>query len=45
MPLDVLRAVRAPVGDDFIVGLRYTADEALRDFIDRKKASMPDAWY
>ncbi|MCE8552964.1 NADH:flavin oxidoreductase [Ruegeria pomeroyi] len=28
MPLDVLRAVRARVGDDFIVGLRYTADEA-----------------
>ena len=28
MPLDVLRAVRDRVGEDFIVGLRYTADEA-----------------
>lgn len=28
MPLDVLAAVRKRVGDDFIVGLRYTADEA-----------------
>lgn len=27
-PMDVLRAIRARVGDDFIVGLRYTADEA-----------------
>ncbi|WP_406645651.1 NADH:flavin oxidoreductase [Aliisedimentitalea scapharcae] len=27
-PLDVLRAIRDRVGDDFIVGLRYTADEA-----------------
>lgn len=26
-PLDVLAAVRARVGDDFIVGFRYTADE------------------
>ncbi len=25
--MDVLRAIRARVGDDFIVGLRYTADE------------------
>ena len=25
---DVLKAIRAQVGDDFIVGLRYTADEA-----------------
>ncbi len=28
MPLDVLSAVRKRVGRDFIVGLRYTADEA-----------------
>ena len=26
-PMDVLNAIRARVGDDFIVGLRYTADE------------------
>ncbi|WP_417210596.1 FAD-dependent oxidoreductase [Antarctobacter sp.] len=26
--MDVLRGIRARVGDDFIVGLRYTADEA-----------------
>ena len=26
-PMDVLKAIRARVGDDFIVGLRYTADE------------------
>lgn len=28
LPLDVLRAIRDRVGDEFIVGLRYTADEA-----------------
>ena len=28
LPLDVLTAVRKRVGDDFIVGFRYTADEA-----------------
>ncbi|MFY0312695.1 FAD-dependent oxidoreductase [Leisingera sp. D0M16] len=28
LPLEVLRAVRDRVGEDFIVGLRYTADEA-----------------
>lgn len=27
-PMDVLDAIRKRVGDDFIVGLRYTADEA-----------------
>ncbi|MFT7593603.1 MAG: 2,4-dienoyl-CoA reductase-like NADH-dependent reductase (Old Yellow Enzyme family) [Paracoccaceae bacterium] len=27
-PLDVMSAIRKRVGDDFIVGLRYTADEA-----------------
>ena len=27
MPLDVLRAMRDRVGDDFIIGIRYTADE------------------
>lgn len=27
-PMDVLRAIRQRVGDDFIVGVRYTADEA-----------------
>lgn len=27
-PMDVLRAVRERVGEEFIVGLRYTADEA-----------------
>ncbi len=27
-PLDVLEAIRKRVGDDFIVGFRYTADEA-----------------
>ncbi|MEX0303059.1 MAG: FAD-dependent oxidoreductase, partial [Leisingera sp.] len=27
-PMDVLRSVRERVGDEFIVGLRYTADEA-----------------
>jgi len=27
MPLDVLSAIRKRVGDDFIVGFRYTADE------------------
>ncbi|SHJ09522.1 hypothetical protein SAMN05444000_10533 [Shimia gijangensis] len=27
MPMDVLKAIRKRVGDDFIVGLRYTADE------------------
>ena len=27
-PMDVLAAVRKRVGDDFIVGFRYTADEA-----------------
>ena len=27
-PLDVLTAIRSRVGDEFIVGLRYTADEA-----------------
>lgn len=27
-PMDVLDAIRERVGDDFIVGLRYTADEA-----------------
>ena len=27
LPFDVLRAIRDRVGDDFIVGLRYTADE------------------
>jgi len=27
-PMDVLNAIRKRVGDDFIVGLRYTADEA-----------------
>ena len=26
-PMDVLKAIRKRVGDDFIVGLRYTADE------------------
>jgi len=26
-PMDVLKAIRARVGNDFIVGLRYTADE------------------
>ncbi|MBV2361609.1 NADH:flavin oxidoreductase [Thalassococcus sp. CAU 1522] len=29
-PLDVLAAVRKRVGDDFIVGFRYTADEAAK---------------
>lgn len=29
-PMDVLAAVRKRVGDDFIVGFRYTADEAQR---------------
>jgi len=29
-PLDVLAAVRARVGSDFIVGLRYTADEVAK---------------
>ncbi|MDJ0631259.1 MAG: NADH:flavin oxidoreductase [Rhodobacter sp.] len=28
LPFDVLRAIRDRVGNDFIVGLRYTADEA-----------------
>ena len=28
LPLDVLSAIRKRVGEDFIVGLRYTADEA-----------------
>ncbi|QYX56319.1 NADH:flavin oxidoreductase [Roseovarius sp. SCSIO 43702] len=28
MPMAVLRAIRDRVGDDFIVGVRYTADEA-----------------
>lgn len=28
LPMDVLTAIRKRVGDDFIVGLRYTADEA-----------------
>ncbi|TNF17407.1 MAG: N-methylproline demethylase [Rhodobacteraceae bacterium] len=28
LPLEVLRAIRKRVGEDFIVGLRYTADEA-----------------
>lgn len=28
MPLDVLQAIRKRVGDDFIVGFRYTANEA-----------------
>lgn len=28
MPLDTLAAIRERVGDDFIVGFRYTADEA-----------------
>lgn len=28
LPLDVLGVIRKRVGDDFIVGLRYTADEA-----------------
>ena len=27
-PMDVLKAIRKRVGDEFIVGLRYTADEA-----------------
>ena len=27
-PLDVLNAIRKRVGDEFIVGMRYTADEA-----------------
>ena len=27
-PMDVLKAIRERVGDEFIVGLRYTADEA-----------------
>ena len=27
-PMDVLRAIRKRVGDEFIIGLRYTADEA-----------------
>lgn len=35
---DILNAYEAPAMDD-------ATDEALRDFIDRKKASMPDAWY
>ncbi len=33
-PMDVLRAIRTRVGDDFIVGLRYTADEAQAGGID-----------
>ncbi|MCE8513865.1 trimethylamine methyltransferase family protein [Ruegeria pomeroyi] len=35
---DILNTYEAPPMDD-------ATDEALRDFIDRKKASMPDAWY
>lgn len=34
MPLEVLQAVRKRVGDDFIVGVRYTADEAEAGGID-----------
>jgi N-methyl-L-proline demethylase len=33
---DVLRAVRARVGPEFIVGVRYTADEALEGGLDRQ---------
>ena len=32
--MDVLRGIRARVGDGFIVGVRYTADEAARGGID-----------
>jgi len=35
---EILNAYEAPALDQ-------GTDEALRDFIDRKKASMPDAWY
>ncbi|SDE33982.1 trimethylamine methyltransferase family protein [Ruegeria marina] len=35
---DILNAYEAPPMDE-------ATDEALCDFIDRKKASMPDAWY
>jgi len=33
-PLDVLRAIRARVGDDYIVGIRMAVDERLEDGID-----------
>ncbi|MCP4817687.1 MAG: NADH:flavin oxidoreductase [Shimia sp.] len=36
-PMDVLRSIRDRVGDDFIVGLRYTADEAQSGGIDAKE--------
>ncbi|MCC5992708.1 MAG: NADH:flavin oxidoreductase [Rhodobacteraceae bacterium] len=32
--MDTLRAMRARVGDEFIIGLRYTADEAAKGGID-----------
>ena len=37
MPMDVLRAVRDRVGEDFIVGVRYTADEAEAGGIDAEE--------
>ncbi|PVA10691.1 N-methylproline demethylase [Pelagivirga sediminicola] len=33
-PMDVLEAIRKRVGDDFILGLRYTADEVQKGGID-----------
>ncbi len=33
-PMDVLSAIRKRVGDDFIVGIRYTADEVQKGGID-----------
>ncbi|MCW2308513.1 NADH:flavin oxidoreductase [Rhodobium gokarnense] len=37
MPMDVLKAVRDRVGDDFIVGVRYTADETEAGGIDAEE--------
>ncbi|MBB4301635.1 hypothetical protein GGD81_000652 [Rhodobium orientis] len=37
MPMDVLKAVRERVGEDFIVGVRYTADEAEAGGIDAEE--------
>ncbi len=33
-PMDVLAAIRSRVGDDFVVGIRYTADEVQKGGID-----------
>jgi 2,4-dienoyl-CoA reductase-like NADH-dependent reductase (Old Yellow Enzyme family)/thioredoxin reductase len=39
-PLDVLAAIRNRVGDDFVIGFRYTADEAQKGGIDAEEGLL-----